>query len=144
MRVQADAKERKIRFTLSPDMVEGLLQLYTQKKTTKLQRWMIPTLHLQFTALADRGMPAVFVTLAPLLLESYASIPYCYRLVLRPGRHGFRYTVPAKYIGVRLDIKSKRLRTLWVRNPDGLMFIFDDEDMAVLYRADQEKPKAAE
>ena len=136
-------KEEKIRFTFSADMVEGLVRLYLRKKTAKLEKWMLPQLHARFTPLADRGMPAVFITLAPLLLEHY-NLPYCYRLIRVPHKHTFRFTVPAKYIGVRLDIKGKRLKTLWVKDPMGLMLIFEDEDMAVLYRADEEKKEAAE
>lgn len=143
VRVHASVKEEKIRFTFSADMVEGLVKLYLRRKAAKLEGWMLPKLHARFTPLADRGMPAVFITLAPLLLDFYA-LPYCYRLIRVPNKHTFRFTVPAKYIGVRLDIKGKRLRTMWVKDPPGLMLIFDDEDMSTLYRADLEKSEAAE
>lgn len=112
-------------------MVNTLFRLQVGKKDAKPMRSLRNYYYARLVSFAPKGMPAVFVYMTPLLLDP--TMGNGHKLSPCSDRQGFVIEMPRQYLCLKDTMKSKRLKLLWVRNPDGLMLIFDDEDMD--YRA---------
>lgn len=124
VRLQAgDPTGREARLVFSWDMIERLIKL-RDGKHGKLHNLNWDTLYLDVLPFADMSVPGVFVRLRPLEFS-----PLGFKLYKPPGRHTFMMRARAKHLWLKPVAAPKRLKTLWVTEPAGLMVVFDDADM---------------
>lgn len=120
-----------LRFVLSFDVVERLLQLRDMNPKAKLGPKNWSWLRVEFLSFDDKSMPCAFMRLAPgdLHQSQLSRFP---KLTKDYTGHQFKTHVRASTIGVRNAVLTQRLETMWMedrRFPRGLLLIFEDDDM---------------
>lgn len=113
------------RLVFSWDIVEQLLKL-RDGKHQRLTNYNWHTLYLDVLTFNDMTIPGVFIRLKPrvVLME-----PTGLKLTKMPK--GYRFTTEAKVetFWLKPGFQTQRCKMLWLRNPEGLMVTFRDEDM---------------
>ena len=113
------------RLVFSWDIVERLLKL-RDGKNIGLNNYNWHTLYLDILTFTDMTIPGVFVKLKPRVVTFK---PTGIKLTKRPGSYQFRAEVRVAGLWLKPGFKTQRVKTLWIRNPAGIMLVFDDEDM---------------
>lgn len=125
--------DRVLRFTVSWDIVEKLLQIRDGDDQT-LGPWSFPGLRMQFVRFVDDSLPAVLIRLEPVSFD-----PRAPRLTKALTGRRFYASERAAKLGVCNGILTQRLQTLWAEKMGGLIVQFQEGDM--LYAEQNKEPK---
>ena len=117
--------QRLIRFTLSEDIIDRLIELHDEKYASMYYTTIEARkrrLRLQFVRLTDLNIPAVMIVVEP---PSYDPRGWLTHRVQRR----YTCTVSARRLGLRSGIPRRDPFWYWAENMLGLIVNFDDEDM---------------
>lgn len=118
-----------LRISMAWDVTERLLKL--REPNAKLTPYYERGLRLIATSFEDRSTPAVFLQIAPFVLNTFETVRLPRLSRANKGRR-FIATIKAKTLGIRGNLPSKLVDLLWLedpRFPRGLILCFENEDM---------------
>lgn len=112
---------------MSIGVVQRLLRAYTGVPKKKLTESIFDYLYVDVMPLVQKKMPAMFISLAPMVTDRYYQRGH--KLSRDRKRFVFVFEYPLLYLGLKPTIKAQRLKIAWMKDPNGLMVIFEDDDV---------------